>query len=144
MAISSAMENEPETVVLSGTPSAETGDSQEFNPYAGASAGAGAYQQPMMIQQSNDNATYSMWLGIATWICHITSGVVCFTLCLAPFTTIAGIVLGHMGYNISKEMNLGRNEAIAGLVLNYLSLAMYAAIVLGGAALLGGVGAGLI
>ena len=49
-----------------------------------------------------------------------------------------------MGYNISKEMNLGRNEAIAGLVLNYLSLAMYAAIVLGGAALLGGVGAGLI
>jgi len=138
------MEDEPETVVLSGTPSAETGDSQEFNPYAGASAGAGAYQQPMMIQQSNDNATYSMWLGIATWVCHITTGVVCFTGCLAPFTTIAGIVLGHMGYNISKEMNLGRNEAIAGLVLNYLSLAMYAAIVLGGAALLGGVGAGLI
>jgi len=142
--ISSIMEDEPETVVLSGTPSVETSDTGEFNPYAGASAGAGAYQQPMMIQQTNDNATYSMWLGIATWICHITSGVVCFTLCLAPFTTIAGIVLGHMGYNISKEMNLGRNEAIAGLVLNYLSLAMYAAIVLGGAALLGGVGAGLI
>jgi len=138
------MEDEPETVVLSGTPSVETSDTGEFNPYAGASAGAGAYQQPMMIQQTNDNATYSMWLGIATWICHITSGVVCFTLCLAPFTTIAGIVLGHMGYNTSKEMNLGRNEAIAGLVLNYLSLAMYAAIVLGGAALLGGVGAGLI
>ena len=138
------MEDEPETVVLSGTPSVETSDTEGFNPYAGASAGAGAYQQPMMIQQTNDNATYSMWLGIATWICHITSGVVCFTLCLAPFTTIAGIVLGHMGYNISKEMNLGRNEAIAGLVLNYLSLAMYAAIVLGGAALLGGVGAGLI
>jgi len=138
------MEDEPETVVLSGTPSVETSDTGEFNPYAGASAGAGAYQQPMMIQQTNDNATYSMWLGIATWICHITSGVVCFTLCLAPFTTIAGIVLGDMGYNTSKEMNLGRNEAIAGLVLNYLSLAMYAAIVLGGAALLGGVGAGLI
>jgi len=138
------MEDEPETIVLSGTPSVETSDTEGFNPYAGASAGAGAYQQPMMIQQTNDNATYSMWLGIATWICHITSGVVCFTLCLAPFTTIAGIVLGHMGYNISKEMNLGRNEAIAGLVLNYLSLAMYAAIVLGGAALLGGVGAGLI
>ena len=138
------MEDESETVVLSGAPSVETSDTEEFNPYAGASAGAGAYQQPMMIQQTNDNATYSMWLGIATWICHITSGVVCFTLCLAPFTTIAGIVLGHMGYNTSKEMNLGRNEAIAGLVLNYLSLAMYAAIVLGGAALLGGVGAGLI
>ena len=131
------MEDEPETVVLSGTPSAETGDSQEFNPYAGASAGAGAYQQPMMIQQSNDNATYSMWLGIATWVCHITAGLICFTACLAPFTTIAGIVLGHMGFSASKEMNLGRNEAIAGLVLNYLSLAMYVIGVVFGAALLG-------
>ena len=131
------MEDEPETVVLSGTPSVETGDSQEFNPYAGASAGAGAYQQPMMIQQSNDNATYSMWLGIATWVCPITAGFVCFTACLAPLTTIAGIVLGHMGFNVSKEMNLGRNEAIAGLVLNYLSLAMYVIGVVFGAALLG-------
>ena len=127
------MEDSPETVVLSGTPSAESGDSQEFNPYAGG----GAYQQPMMIQQSNDNATYSMWLGIATWVCHITAGFVCFTACLAPLTTIAGIVLGHMGFNVSKEMNLGRNEAIAGLVLNYLSLAMYVIGVVFGAALLG-------
>jgi len=134
----------PETVVLSGAPSAESNESQESNPYAGASAGAGAYQQPMMIQQSNDNATYSMWLGIATWVCHVTTGVVCFTGCLAPLTTVAGIVLGHMGFNASKEMNLGRNEAIAGLVLNYLSLAMYLVIVLFGAAILGGIGAGLV
>ena len=132
------MEDEPETVVLSGTPSAETGDSQEFNPYAGASAGAGAYQQPMMIQQSNDNATYSMWLGIATWVCHITAGFVCFTACLAPLTTIAGIVFGHVGFKASKEMSgLSRNEAIVGLVLNYLSLAMYVIGVVFGAALLG-------
>ena len=95
------MEDESETVVLSGTPSAETGDSQEFNPYAGTSAGAGAYQQPMMIQQSNDNATYSMWVGIATWVCHITAGFVCFTACLASLTTIVGIVLGLMGFNAS-------------------------------------------
>ncbi len=129
------MEKEPETVVLSGTPSAESGDSQEFNPYAGA----GAYQQPMVpVPQSNDNATFSMWLGIATWVCHITAGFVCFTGCIAPLTTIAGIVLGHMGFNTSKEMNgMGRNEAIAGLVMNYLSLAMYVAIVVFGAAILG-------
>ena len=135
------MEEEPETVVLSGTPSAESGDSGEFNPYAGA----GAYQQPLVpVPQANDNATYSMWLGIATWVCHITAGLICFTACLAPFTTIAGIVLGHMGFSASKEMNLGRNEAIAGLVLNYLSLAMYLVIVLFGAAILGGIGAGLV
>ena len=128
------MEDAPETVVLSGTPSAESGNSQEFNPYAGT----GAYQQPMLpVPQANDFATYSMWLGIATWVCHITAGFVCFTACLAPFTTIAGIVLGHMGFNASKEMNLGRNEAIAGLVLNYLSLAMYVIGVVFGAALLG-------
>ena len=129
------MEDTPETVVLSGTPSAGSGDSQEFNPYAGG----GAYQQPMMpVPQANDSATYSMWLGIATWVCHITAGFVCFTGCIAPLTTIAGIVLGHVGFNASKEMNgMGRNEAIAGLVMNYLSLAMYVAIVVFGAAILG-------
>ena len=138
------MEDEPETVVLSGTPSAETGDSQEFNPYAGASAGAGAYQQPMMVQLSNDNATFSMWLGITTWVLWFLGFIVGCTVCLTPLTSIAGIVLGHMGFKASKEMNLGRNEAIAGLVLNYLSLAMYLVIVLFGAAILGGIGAGLV
>ena len=129
------MEDEPKTVVLSGIPSVESGDSGEFNPYAGT----GAYQQPIAtVSQSNDNATFSMWLGIATWVCHITAGFVCFTGCIAPLTTIAGIVLGHMGFNTSKEMNgMGRNEAIAGLVMNYLSLAMYVAIVVFGAAILG-------
>ena len=136
------MEEKPETVVLSGTPSAESSDSQESSPYAGA----GAYQQPMVpVPQSNDNATFSMWLGIATWVCHITAGFVCFTGCIAPLTTIAGIVLGHMGFNTSKEMNgMGRNEAIAGLVMNYLSLAMYVAIVLFGAAILGAFGSELV
>ena len=92
----------------------------------------------MPVLQTNDSATYSMWLGIATWVCHITAGFVCFTACLAPLTTIAGIVFGHMGFKASKEMNgLSRNEAIAGLVLNYLSLAMYVIGVVFGAALLG-------
>ena len=129
------MEDSPDTIILSGTPSVESGDSQEFNPYAGS----GAYQQPMMpVPQTNESATYSMWLGIATWIFHITSGLVCFTACLAPLTTIAGIVLGHIGFKASKEMSgLSRNEALAGLVMNYLSLAMYVIGVVFGAALLG-------
>ena len=129
------MEDSPDTIILSGTPSVESGDSQEFNPYAGS----GAYQQPMMpVPQTNDSATYSMWLGIATWVFHITSGLVCFTACLAPLTTIAGIVLGHIGFKASKEMSgLSRNEALAGLVMNYLSLAMYVIGVVFGVALLG-------
>jgi hypothetical protein len=43
-----------------------------------------------------------------------------------------------MGFKASKEMNgLSRNEALAGLVMNYLSLAMYVIGVVFGAALLG-------
>ena len=129
------MEDEPKTVVLSGIPSVESGDSQEFNPYAGT----GAYQQPMLpVPLANDNAKFSMWLGIATWVCHITTGILCFTVCIAPLTTIAGIVLGHMGFNTSKEMSgMGRSEAIAGLVMNYLSLAIYVIGLVLGVALLG-------
>jgi hypothetical protein len=135
----------PETVVLSGAPSAESNEPQEFNPYGGASAGAGPYVQPMIpIAQKNDEATWSMVLGIVTWFCNITAGFLCITGCLAPFTTIGGIVLGHMGLKKANEMNsLGRNEAIAGLVMSYLSLALYVAGLLFGAALLGGVGFGL-
>ena len=49
-----------------------------------------------------------------------------------------------MGFKASKEMNgLSRNEALAGLVMNYLSLAVYAIGVVFGAALLGGLGAEL-
>jgi len=92
----------------------------------------------MPVPQTNDSATYSMWLGIATWVFHITSGLVCFTACLAPLTTIAGIVFGHIGFKASKEMSgLSRNEALAGLVMNYLSLAMYVIGVVFGVALLG-------
>ena len=133
------MEDTPETVVLSGTPSAESGGSQEFNPYAGG----GAYQQPMMVQQSNDNATFSMWLGISSWILWFLGFIVGCTVCLTPLTSIAGIVLGHMGFKDSKEMNLGRNEAIAGLVMNYLSLLLLVGTVVFGAAILGAIGLSL-
>ena len=137
------MEDSPETVVLSGTPSAESDNSQESNPYASPSAGAGAYQQPMMVQLSNDNATFSMWLGITTWVLWFLGFIVGCTVCLTPLTSIAGIVLGHMGFKDSKEMNLGRNEAIAGLVMNYLSFLLLVGAVVFGAAILGAIGLSL-
>ena len=133
------MEDPPETVVLDGTPSSESSESQGFNPYAGA----GAYQQPMMVQQSNDNATFSMWLGISSWILWFLGFIVGCTVCLTPLTSIAGIVLGHMGFKASEEMNLGRNEAIAGLVMNYLSLLLLVGTVVFGAAILGAIGLSL-
>ena len=43
-----------------------------------------------------------------------------------------------MGFNASKEMSgMGRSEAIAGLVMNYLSLAIYVIGLAFGVALLG-------
>jgi len=135
------MEDAPETVVLSGTPSVESGNSQEFNPYAGT----GAYQQPMMpVPQKNDSATFSMWLGISTWVLWILGFIVGCTICLTPLTSIAGIVLGHQGLQYASERSqLGRSEAIAGLVMNYLSLLLLAGSIVLGAAIFGAIGISL-
>jgi hypothetical protein len=135
------MEDAPETVVLSGTPSVESGNSQEFNPYAGT----GAYQQPMMpVPQKNDSATYSMWLGISTWVLWFLGFIVGCTICLTPLTSIAGIVLGHQGLQYANERSqLGRGEAIAGLVMNYLSLLLLVGSVVLGAAIFGAIGVSL-
>ena len=135
------MEDAPETVVLSGTPSVESGNSQEFNPYAGT----GAYQQPMMpVPQKNDSATFSMWLGISTWVLWILGFIVGCTICLTPLTSVAGIVLGHQGLQNANEMSqLGRSEAIAGLVMNYLSLLLLAGSIVLGAAIFGAIGISL-
>jgi hypothetical protein len=113
----------PRTVVLTGTP----------NVGEAGQASTGPYVQPMMmVQPSNDEATWSMVLGIVTWFCHISSPFLCFTGCLAPFTTIAGVVLGHMGNRKAAEMNgLNKGMAIAGLVMNYLSIGAYALLVAG-------------
>ena len=130
--------------VFDGDPSSGN-EKEEFNPYASSTVGAGAYVAPMaIVTQSNDNATFSLALGIATWLCHITAPFLCFTGCLAPITMIAGIVLGHLGIRDANNLNgLRRNEAIIGLVLNYLSLVGYALLIVGGGALLAGVGSGL-
>jgi|TARA_B100001750_G_C15492038_1_gene591902 F0F1-type ATP synthase assembly protein I len=121
--------------VFDGNPSSGE-EKVESIPYAGA----GAYQQPMMVQQSNDDAIFSMWLGISSWALWFLGFIVGCTVCLTPLTSAAGIVLGHRGFRASKEMNLGRNEAIAGLVMNYLSLLLLAGTVIFSAAILGAIG----
>ena len=82
-----------------------------------------------------------MVLGLVTWFSHISSAILCFTACLAPFTTIGGIILGHVGLSKAAELNgLNRGMAIAGLVMNYLSVVAYGAVVLG----FGALGAGAL
>tara|TARA_B100000029_G_scaffold322471_1_gene314824 strand:- start:2682 stop:3104 length:423 start_codon:yes stop_codon:yes gene_type:complete len=125
----------PEDDVFDGNPSSGE-EKVESNPYAGA----GAYQQPMIVRPSNDDAIFSMWLGISSWALWFLGFAVGCTVCLTPLTSTAGIVLGHRGFKAAKEMNLGRNEAIAGLVMNYLSLLLLAGSVLFGAAILGAIG----
>tara|TARA_A100001037_G_C14836975_1_gene494731 strand:+ start:91 stop:264 length:174 start_codon:yes stop_codon:yes gene_type:complete len=52
---------------------------------------------------------------------------------------IVGIVLGHLGLRDANNLNgLKRNEAIIGLILNYLSLVGYGILIVGGGAALGG------
>ena len=139
MRMGKTMEDSQSGPVFDGSPS--TGeDKQEFDPYTNAPANAGAFVSPMVpIPQNNDNATISLVLGIATWVCHVSSPFLCFTACLAPITMIVGIVLGHLGLRDANNLNgLKRNEAIIGLVLNYLSLIGYGILIVGGGAALGG------
>ena len=119
--------------VLTGTPNVGA---------SGEQGQAGPYVQPMMMMQpSNDAATWSMVLGLVTWFSHLSSAILCFTACLAPFTTIGGIILGHVGLSKAAELNgLNRGMAIAGLVMNYLSIVAYGAVVLG----FGALGAGAL
>ncbi len=80
----------------------------------------------MMIESSNGQATASMVLGIVTWVLHFLTPVIGFTCCIAPFTTIAGVITGHIGLTNSKQMNgLGKGMAIAGVVMNYISVILY-------------------
>jgi len=118
-------ENNGQTGVLTGTPN------QGFSGEQGQSGSP--YVQPMMMMQpSNDEATWSMVLGIVTWFSHVSSAILCFTACLAPFTTIGGVILGHIGLKKSSELNgLNKGMAIAGLVMNYLSIIAYGFVVLG-------------
>ena len=104
-----------------------------------------AFVSPIaLIPQDNDNATFTQALGIVTWLCHITAPFLCFTICIAPITTVVGIVLGHLGLRDARNMDgLKRNEAIFGLILNYASLAGYGLLVVGGGALFAGFGQGL-
>ena len=134
--------NKDETGVFDGNPSSNNGEGQEFNPYAGAATSA--FVSPMVPTQGNDNATISLAMGIATWLFHISAPFLCFTGCLAPITTVIGVVFGHLGLRDSRGLNgLKRGEAIIGLILNYLSVAAYAILILGGGALIAGIGFGL-
>ena len=99
------------------------------NPHLGAKEQTytGPYVEPMMmIESSNGQATASMVLGIVTWVLHFLTPVIGFTCCIAPFTTIAGVITGHIGLTNSKQMNgLGKGMAIAGVVMNYISVILY-------------------
>ena len=113
----------PKTVVLTGTPNVGEAGQSSTGPYV---------QPMMMVQPSNDEATISMVMGLVTWFCHITAGLLCITACLAPITTVAGVILGHIGLRKANEMNgLNKGMAIAGLVMNYLSIVAYIAVVAG-------------
>lgn len=139
------MEKSQDSPVFDGNPSNGDQEKQEISPYSNAPVDERAFVSPVaLIPQDNDNATFSMALGIVTWISHITAPFLCFPICIAPLSMIAGIALGHLGLRDAKNMNgLRRDRAIIGLVLNYLSLIGYVLALLFGVAIVGGIGMGI-
>jgi len=54
-------------------------------------------------------------------------------LCCGPFTSIPGVICGHMGLGAVKQSNgqlTGKGLGIAGLVVSYLSLVLTVAYIL--------------
>ena len=96
------------------------------------------YGQP----EKNRMALWSMWLAIIGWILWLLNAVLGFFLsfltfgissflCSLPVSIIqigmhiAAVVMGHMALGqINTTQEDGRNEALVGLVLGYLSVAI--------------------
>lgn len=90
------------------------------------------YPQPYVVQlqraPSNGKAIAAMVLGIVAIAVGIWSlvpllGLIAAFLAVAP--AIIAVVLGHLGMNTAQAMGgLGRSQAVTGLVLGYLTLAI--------------------
>ena len=92
------------------------------------------YQQPMQYVQPQQMIVVSQGgggagLAITSMIMGITGFVFTFipyASCLTPVLVLLGIIFGHIGLSKSKSSGLGRGQAIAGLVLSYLTLLIWA------------------
>lgn len=90
------------------------------------------YPQPYVVQlqraPSNGKAVAAMVLGIVAIAVGIWSlvpflGLVAAFLGFAP--AVVAVILGHVGLSASVPLNgLGRSQAVTGLVLGYLTLAI--------------------
>ena len=92
------------------------------------------YQQPMQYAQPQQMIVVSQGgggagLAITSMVMGITALVFTFipyASCLTPVLVLLGIIFGHIGLSKSKSSGLGRGQAIAGLVLSYLTLLIWA------------------
>ena len=92
------------------------------------------YQQPMQYAQPQQMIVVSQGgggagLAITSMIMGITGFVFTFipyASCLTPVLVLLGIIFGHIGLSKSKTTGIGRGQAIAGLVLSYLTLLVWA------------------
>ena len=75
---------------------------------------------------TNIFARTSKWLGIASWALLLLGFLLYFPIFMAPFTSVLGIILGHVGLYRSNQMNnTGRRQAITGLKLNYSLIVLF-------------------
>lgn len=102
------------------------------------------HTQTVVISTTNGSATWGMILGIISFIFSIggvfTGGICClFSMPLA----IIGVILSHIGSSAAKTTGIGRGEATAGLILNWLQLGAIVisigAFIIFGAAIMSGI-----
>jgi hypothetical protein len=83
----------------------------------------------VMVGQSNGSATASLVLGIISFIFFLLGFFTLITFCCSVPMSIIGVVLGHVGYSNSKATGTGGGEAIAGLILNWIQVAIFGILV---------------
>jgi len=101
--------------------------SQQNQPYllTGQPQPAGMMATTTVIMpSSNGSATWGMILGIISMIISVVGGPFSGGLCCFISLPIAfiGMILSHIGSSAAKNSGVGRGEATAGLVLNWLQL----------------------
>ncbi len=84
------------------------------------------YVQPtpiLMVNQSSGSATAGLVLGIISIILTALSPILGFLCCIVSVPmAILGVIFSHIGYSHSKNHGVGTGNAVAGLVLNWLTI----------------------
>tara|TARA_Y100000746_G_scaffold21698_1_gene16734 strand:+ start:83 stop:514 length:432 start_codon:yes stop_codon:yes gene_type:complete len=81
----------------------------------------------IMISQppGNGMATTSLIMGILAIVCYGLGYLICLTWFFGWLFAILAIIFGHIGYSNGSPTNGGDGQALAGLIMGYLTIIGY-------------------